>query len=619
MSDVLEPHGDNLLDRPAARSGRRRRRSYPVLPAPPPQRVNRRRYKSIVGAPPRLGWPRGLAGWQEFLRYRLLPAGIMFGGPAIGATALLVAVTVGVLHFTMPRHRAAPPILAEASVMTPGAAVATGVPASGAAGGAAVAPAIPVASDVPADQVGVPQNASYEAMLAELFELDPARLDDPATIRGYASRYDCTNLHNAANEFRRAALFDLAHSRMRDTTRALDPAKATYRIREFVIFGDYDFAAQKFPILLPSVLRMPVMPLTAHNAALPAGDPASQYCAAREGLPAAFTITMADVSGLTGLAMPPDKAERFLAARTVRAHDGLHTEANRTLTAEITFRVVGMSTRRGDQDGAAAAPHDGTDDAIAAPPVTAASEMIGFTLFDEHGTALYTADPAGLAERVAAARLADAARPILARFALRSGTPRDGATRLDGDQLPLLYAALSHGAPPLDDYLQALPSVQALPLFSTERRLLVERLRAPLQSLVTPITERPDRLWRVELPVRLPRPSGPDVAVPLRGLATDAPDISRDLGAGHYTIAFDPPDGASLPAGISEDAVAANGGMRVMAAQLLLRPVRAELTADGQRVVVMHPVAVELRGRADGRLILRHAFEPAARSTLSSR
>jgi hypothetical protein len=347
----------------------------------------------------------------------------------------------------------------------------------------------------------------------------------------------------------------------------------------------------------------------------------SSYCPAREGLPSAFTVTMDNVSGLTGLAIPPEQAERFIAARTVRAHDGLHTEADRTLTAEITFRVVAMADRRRGEAGMVAEPTDSPDIAeqAAAQPVTAEAEMIGFRLFDAHDETLYAADPGQLAARVADARVADAARPILARFDLEEGPARDGATRLVADQLPLLYAALSLGAPPLGDYLQALPSVQALPLFSTERRLLIERLHAPLAHLASPIVEHPDRIWRVSVPVRLPRPARADDMVALRGLAADTPGLTRDLGAGHYALAFDPPGAVGLPAGLAEDAVAANGGMRVMAADLLLRPERAELTADGQRLVVMRLVAVELRARADGRLILRHDVPPGVSRALTAR
>jgi hypothetical protein len=569
MTDDADLAEHGLADPARPKSGGRRRRSYPVLPPVPPQRRARRhRYR-----PPRLGWPRGLAVWHEILRFRLMPLAMMLGAPAGGAAALCVAVVLAVLHLTQPRHRA--PVLVQAAPSP-----------------------IATAAEGTVGAIGEPLAVGYDSLLANLFALEPARLDDMATIRGYAARYDCDDLRGAgANEFRRARIYDRARAEMRDFAHTPDPTKATYKIRQKLAFGDYDFTTASFPVRTDGTFRFTLTP--------PASQPGEHLCPARDGLPPAFIVEMDDAGGFTRLAMPPEKAEQFLASRTLRAHDGLHTEPDRSLTAEVTFRVTEMQTPRADDA-------IGGLGSVRANPVVVEAEMVGYRVFAGGPEPVFVAAPEQIAEHVARARAQDAARPILARFALAKGRLRDGAVSLSADQLPLLYAALSRGTPPIDDYLQALPAIQALPLFSSERTALTERLRRPLEQLAARITDQPDRLWRVSLPVRLARPTGPDDAVAVRALSAEPPGLESDLGSGHYALALDPPDAAAIPAVEAENAVAANAGMRVMSADLLMRPARTELSIDGRRTVIMHLVAIELRGRGDGRLILRHDLAPGA-------
>ena len=441
---------------------------------------------------------------------------------------------------------------------------------------------------------------NYEALLARLLARNPRLLADKQVQRAFANRYACDEVAaTVTDEFNRAELYDREGREMATIAARSGGSDITFTILVQLRLGEYDFATQSFPVSVPPRFHFTVNP----DKTL-AGRP---VCPVRGGLPSSFEVNIPDISGFVGLPMGPDEAHKFLAGRMVRARDNIHMEPDRRLVAEISYRIADLT--QGDPTG--------NLDGGPVYNVNVAAEMVGFRVFaDTHGP-IFTADAETLSARLLRARAQYERSPILSRYELGVTPGPDGIVPLPADQLPLLHAALTHAALPLDAYLDGLPTVQSLVRFSPERAAAAARLRPLMERIALPAVAAPTAVRRVRVPMLVAQAASASAFATLQPVNHDDLILVDELGGVRYGLRIDPRTPAQLPAPVAERAVAANGGARVVTTDLLLAPTGGIVASDDTHIVIALLKAIEFHDGGGKLVVARFDVppppEPAAR------
>ncbi len=447
-----------------------------------------------------------------------------------------------------------------------------------------------VGADAPVRSIAGTASISYEALLARYLAAEPARLRDRLIQRAFAHRYACDEVSAAgSDEFKRVAIYERQVREMTTIAARTRASEITFTTLQPLRLGEYNFQNQSFPVELPEKFHFVVNPEN-----MMAGRP---ICGVHGGLPASFNVDIANVSGFNGIAMQPDEARNFLANRMIKSKDNIHMQPDRRLVAEITYRIARLTPLdpSGSLDGGPVFMVDTT------------AEMVGFRVFaDAHGP-IFTADAETLASRLLRARALAERAPVLNRWELDSdisqrGDP-DGAVPLHADQLPLIYSALSDTPPPIEAYLDGLPSVATETRFSAEREAAADKLRPLLQLVVADAMIAPTELKRVRTSMQVGFGTTATALVPLTPLGSDGWIASVDLGGIRYGLVIDPATPAVIQASVGEAALANNSTTRIATTDLLLKPVGVRTDRDGYRVIVARLQKVQMYDQRD-----RHLF-----------
>ena len=178
------------------------------------------------------------------------------------------------------------------------------------------APSVPSptqrASDVPGTKAGndvsasapvtftLPRELNYPSFVVALARTSPGAMNDPETVRYWATHRFPRQFQRVANEeFELQPLLDQARHDLEETIAATPPGRVLVTLS--TQFGTYDFPHHRFPISLPGDRLSVSM------------DPC---CQAGDALPRSFQLDLDGLNAIDGLPMGEAEAQQFAKSRT---------------------------------------------------------------------------------------------------------------------------------------------------------------------------------------------------------------------------------------------------------------------------------------------------------------
>lgn len=223
----------------------------------------------------------------------------------------------------LPVDAQKPPVVAAAPVSAQTAAVLQPVPPVPVdPAPAPAAPASPPATSAPPviapppDQTAfsLPRDSNYPAVLSAYLKAVPGAVGEDAALRWWAAyRYPQDYQQVRMQEFKLRPLLDKAGADLAAAQAAM-PGRAVLLLQAQL--GSYDFKAHRYPL---------VRRLDGVSVSPPVYE---------EGLPNIFTLALPELTGILGLPMTEDVAQRFQEQRTSR-----YGEVNRQVTLALTVSL----------------------------------------------------------------------------------------------------------------------------------------------------------------------------------------------------------------------------------------------------------------------------------------